>query len=106
MPLFSPDESYGHVGDEQPETKHQSPLARLANGMVIKQNEFANFELWKDGRLLGTYTHPEGVWGEYRRRVFTEGDEIALHGLGVSLGRPLPEPKVEKLPWEVHAVTS
>ena len=75
----------------------------MASNLVLKWSRLrpGEFELYRDGALLGTYQSEDSFWQGYRRHVVTEGDRIAFHGLGVETGE-LPAPKPDYLPWELH----
>jgi hypothetical protein len=84
-----------HEDEQPPQTtnyprQRSTKLQHLEGGTLeafeVKENEFAAFSLYLNGKPTGTqYRTPEGAWSEYRARVITEADHIAAHAFGITL---------------------
>lgn len=72
----------GKAVEEQKSWKHK--LAQ--KGLSIRQNEFANWELFSESSgVIATSSHAGPLWKAYREVIFSEGDALRAHSLGVTV---------------------
>lgn len=96
------------ISDEMPEPAvapityprtHDHRLSFLPEGEIktveVKENEFANFILSVNGKVVASSSNPNTLWEAYHSVLMepTPGDRLYAHGLGVTFDSgPTPLP--------------